>query len=241
MELQRKGIDVELETEEKNKILVDDKCALYYANKNLQTFTFELSFLNQRGDVREGWLINPKLSTTHYNIMWLETEDKQLKPTDIEKEDILVVESMIISKETLFDYLDTLGLTVEELRMKAINFRESGDTRLMLTPHIELINSPRLAESPINLKIKKTELDKIADYHLKVHKKGLYDLKNHSSFKKKRETRVAAPPGFKAEKTVYEAIKKYFYGRECVTYMHFPIHNHNFQGRREMDILVVDR
>src|SRR5699024_3185212 len=79
------------------------------------------------------------------------------------------------------------------------------------------------------------------DYHLKVRKSGVYDLKNHSPFNKKRETKVVAPPGYKAEKTVYEAIKKYFLGRECLTYMHFPIHNHNFQGRREMDILVVDR
>src|SRR5699024_8884423 len=114
MELQRKGVDVELETEEKNKILVDDKCALYYANKNLQTFTFELSFLNQRGDVSEGWLINPKLSTTHYNIMWRERGGKQLKPADVEEEDNLVGDSVRLSREALFDYLDTRRLTVEE-------------------------------------------------------------------------------------------------------------------------------
>lgn len=177
---QKRGIDVFIQYQSKS-MKIDDKCAVYYANKELKTFTFELSYLNE-GKENDGWLIKQNMETTHYNIMWLNTKDRNIRNTDIKFEDIKNVESMIISKKRLIDYLERLGY--DNCRLKELNnqIRNANSNRRWLSDHIELIISKKLAERPVNLKINKNKLAELAEMHFNVSENQLYDLKNECIF-----------------------------------------------------------
>ncbi|MCP1157012.1 UvrD-helicase domain-containing protein [Bacillus infantis] len=47
--------------------------------------------------------------------------------------------------------------------------------------------------------------------------------------------------GSKAEEVVWNAIKKVFKGRDCLGYWNYPIFSPNYNGRKEPDILILDR
>ncbi|SDX73224.1 UvrD-helicase domain-containing protein [Salimicrobium album] len=237
-ERQMKGIDVSLQNDKKT-MLIDDKCAFYYANKNLRTFTFELSSL-VRGSARLGWLLNKDLSTTHYNIMWLSTKNKSIDNKKIRFEDILEVEAMIIPKDRLWEYLDALGYNQQVLYDLNREFRDSGAVRKRMTPHMEMIMSKNKAERPINIKIDKSELTKLSDLHVKVSEKEILNLHTNSIMETIDE-RMVEPSGYKAERKVWNAIQNYARNRDCHTFMHFPLHKKGFKGFKEIDILTVDR
>jgi superfamily I DNA/RNA helicase len=236
---QKKGIDI-IVNRERTSMLIDDKCAFYYANKNLGSFTFELSYLKE-GSKREGWLLNNNMSTTHYNVMWLNTKDKNINTKNITFHDIQNVEAMLISKQNLLDYLDSLGYDLKTLSSMDAEFRYSNTTRKRLTPHIELLISNHIVEKPVNLKINKTELSKLADLHVNVTENQLLDLKTQSIIKVTKDNNIINPAGLRAEIKVLSAIKKYAVGRDCFPFLHFPLHKKGFQGRNEIDILTVDR
>lgn len=239
IEQQKKGIDVIVKREGVS-MLIDDKCAFYYANKNLRTFTFELSYIN-KGSVRNGWLLNDNMSTTHYNVMWLNTKDKNISTQKITSQDIQNVEAMLISKQNLLDYLHSLGYDQKTLSSMEADLRDSYTTRKRLTPHLELLISNHIAEKPVNLKINKTELSKLADIHVNVTENQLMDLKTKSIIRANTDKDIIKPAGLEAELKVLSAIRQYALGRDCYPFLHFQLHKKGFQGRNEIDILTVDR
>ncbi|WP_423410440.1 UvrD-helicase domain-containing protein [Heyndrickxia sp. MSNUG] len=237
-EQQKKGIDIILQSDG-DTMLIDDKCAFYYANKNLRTFTFELSYENN-GVVRKGWLLNPSMSTTHYNVMWLNTKNDKIVPKNITFDDIQEIEAMLISKEKLLSYLNQLGFNLNTLVNMDSEIRSSSTTRRRLTPHIELILSSGIAEQPINIKINKTELSQLAEFHVKVTTNQVLDMITKSVIKTRTKS-IIKPAGLEAELTVLSAIKKLSSGSGGHTFLHYPLHKHGYQGKHEIDILTVDR
>lgn len=172
---QKKGIDLELESKGL-EYLIDEKCAFYYANKNLQSFTFELSF-KFNGHIKTGWFLNPELNTTHYNLMWLNTIDSRISPLDITAEQIREIEVMTISKERIQEYLNKLNLSDEKLKILAENQRLKKIKRNFLNKGIDLIFSNSIPEEPINLKINKVILKELAEQHYKVNNKEILNEK----------------------------------------------------------------
>ena len=56
-EEQIKGIDTIFKYDGET-FLCDEKAAIQYRNNDLQTFSLELSFLNRRNDINNGWLLD---------------------------------------------------------------------------------------------------------------------------------------------------------------------------------------
>jgi ATP-dependent exoDNAse (exonuclease V) beta subunit len=55
------------------------------------------------------------------------------------------------------------------------------------------------------------------------------------------QTEIENRPGLDAELQVWEAVKRYFTPRESFAYLHYPMFNQGHKGRKEIDILIVDR
>jgi hypothetical protein len=51
--------------------IVDEKVASRFANKNLETFSLELSFIGKNGKKRCGWLLDETKKTEYYLFGWI--------------------------------------------------------------------------------------------------------------------------------------------------------------------------
>ncbi|WP_406944168.1 UvrD-helicase domain-containing protein [Halobacillus sp. SY10] len=172
---QKKGIDVYMRKQEE-EVFIDDKCAIYFANKDLKTFTFELSYM--RGPVmKQGWFLDHNQVTTHYNVMWMKTRDGVEDTRSIKFNDITEIEAMIISKRELQKCLETMGYTTDDLIEFDSLFRNSGLRSREMSSGVDMIISRQLPEKPVNIKIEKEILSLIADDHYIVTPYTLRDLK----------------------------------------------------------------
>ena len=77
-EQQLQGIDVIFTALDGREFVVDEKAQLYYINKDLPTFAFEISFLRE-GWPTTGWLCNETLKTDLYLLIWpFATQDEAM-------------------------------------------------------------------------------------------------------------------------------------------------------------------
>ena len=160
------GTDVWLHTKNKTKISVDEKAQLYYINQNLPTFAFELGFIGQTGNVKDGWFINDKLDTKMYMLIY-----PYAKTTEIEKleySSFTKLECILISKLAIWRELCNVGLTKNILIEETKKMREKGEIGRKFFPNIDwcylnMSNPEKYSETPINLVIKKDKLIEIAN------------------------------------------------------------------------------
>ena len=163
------GIDLYLSSEQLNldNVTVDEKCASSYWNKRINTFSFELSFL-RNGQLRKGWLINDSLKTQYYNICWVNATQRWFK-----KEDITWLESCLIKKQDVLDYLATQNLTPEHLDMDDQWIRKHATQKGRIGEGkydgCVFYFSPQLHERPINILIKKDKLIELAELHTEIN------------------------------------------------------------------------
>ena len=59
------GMDVRFSFGELKDIVVDEKAQLYYVNKDLPTFAFEVEYM-LNGELKHGWLIDKGKMTKYY-------------------------------------------------------------------------------------------------------------------------------------------------------------------------------
>ncbi|TCK66911.1 hypothetical protein DFQ05_2197 [Winogradskyella wandonensis] len=152
--LQHRGVD--LLFPEKDGIYIDEKAQLDYLNKNLPTFTFELSYL-KNGEQKLGWLLDETKLTTHYFLItgiYVENE------TDLSKgfKNCTITS---VNRKKLLIYLESKGLSKNRLLQYDADLRDFENKKLKneieeLHPKTEglLYFSPQLAEQPINLQLR---------------------------------------------------------------------------------------
>lgn len=177
-EQQLQGIDVTAKTQN-SVFYIDEKAQLYYINKNIPTFAFELQFL-KGGRVIEGWFLNDELKTDHYLLIWpfaFVTDVKELK-----KEDFTKLDALMISKEKLRRELTSLGLDKETLAKRAYQLR-STRTYGKITTGIQGVyyfasDPSKYAEAPINIVVSKARLMSLADAHYEITKAGFVRIPN---------------------------------------------------------------
>ena len=98
------GIDTIFEIDGK-KYIADEKAAVRW--RNLTTYSLELSFINKKGEVQDGWFIRDDLQNDSYVFVWVD-----------EKEGKEYISLVVVKKEKILEHLKTLGWTKESLRMK---------------------------------------------------------------------------------------------------------------------------
>lgn len=173
-ERQRKGIDV-IVFSENHRFNIDEKAQLDYIGNPLPTFAFELlSHITENGkrEKRIGWFINDSLETDFYFLIWVcAAKSITLKS----KDDILKLETMLISKRVLRDFLAKSGFDGVTLSQKAEEldccgacgpFGKEKNSRI----YYYKTSSSDKNEGPINLVINKSVLKKAATHCYTIEK-----------------------------------------------------------------------
>lgn len=180
-DLQLKGVDVELSTASLTA-RIDEKAQLYYINKDLPTFAFELQFLHD-GQPCTGWFLNETLLTDYYLLIW--PKARVARAGSVKKDDFTELDALMVSRKKLHGFLDRNGLSRKVLEAKAALLRPHASDRKFHEKKIRTglggvyyrVSDPqRYAEAPINLVIGKRHLLSIASAHYKITKNGFERL-----------------------------------------------------------------
>lgn len=145
----------------------DEKSAIRYANKNLQTFSLELSFINRKGNLSNGWLVDDNKKNDSYLFCWI---DKSIKDKFTSYEDLLDVEISLVKKNRIIEYLSEIGWSLEKLNEKSKRIRSNRDEYCgdINSDGIKFSKSFQLYEKPINILIKRKKLAEISDFNKKI-------------------------------------------------------------------------
>lgn len=138
--------------------LIDEKSQLHYLNKDLPTFTFELSYL-KNGEARQGWLFDPSKKTDFYFLVTAIRLQKSL--TKLTKEsDIRSLKITSVNRKKLLHLLGTRGLSEDSLnhfdeQIRATDhFGKNTLDRLNSKTEGLLYYTEHLEEKPINLQLR---------------------------------------------------------------------------------------
>lgn len=168
-EMQKKGINLLLG----DKCKIDEKAQLYYINKPLKSFAFEIDYYEESSDgIVDGWFINKNNETNDYLLIWIH-EARTTHINRLVAEDFLKVEANLIEKEHIKEYIRRFGLSDAELKQKAIEMRNKKIKRVDIDSNCHLTysyNKGDYSEIPINLVINKQALDELSEKRFMITK-----------------------------------------------------------------------
>lgn len=176
---QLSGVDIVLEVGRK-RLMVDEKATTQYTNSGLPTFAFELSQRIWSGEVVDGWLLDSRLKTTHFLLVWPYSASGERGAALTGGDPLTWLEVALIEKASLLNWLGNAGLTIEQLRFEAGRFREEvergADRKKQLTENLALhyfasskYGDTQICETPVIITLKKREvLFPLADWRYHV-------------------------------------------------------------------------
>lgn len=159
------GVDVILSGVGKyRQMMVDEKCAIKYWDKELTTYSCELTCSTNKAGDGYGWFAqenNDYMRTTHYAFVWLKANDSSLRHVN-------EVELVIVSKHDLQAYFQQV-CNPEGRETKALigDLLRSSD-RVTISEDVKLVRCTRLQpEEPVNVLFSKALLMGMAtaSYH----------------------------------------------------------------------------
>lgn len=134
---------------------IDEKAQLHYPNKDLPTFTFELSY-NKKGVLKKGWLCQHSKKTDFYFLV----TGIFLKGDKLtHHEDIKTCKITSVNRKKLLSHLKNLGLTEAKLEFYDYELRKKKQFGKHVieeigAKHGSLHFTEHLSEQPINLKLR---------------------------------------------------------------------------------------
>ena len=136
----------------------DEKAAIDYRNY-LKTFCLELSFLNRKNELTEGWLLNDNQQNNSYLFVWVDKTKNEQLTNECE---ILNAEIALVMKDDIFKYLEKNGWTKDKLRIKANNIRNNNDKSFgdIAENGLKFSFSKKLPEQPINVLLSRETYEK---------------------------------------------------------------------------------
>ena len=163
-ESQLRGVDVRFTMLDGRVFNVDEKAQLYYLNRDLPTFAFELQFL-RAGEPVTGWLCNERLDTDCYLLVWpFAAVDS---PAGISWRDFTRADCLMLEKRALLRFLADNGLTAGRMLADAERLRAEGRVGRVdidgLSGIYYYVSDPeKYAKRPINIVVTKKKLLAIA-------------------------------------------------------------------------------
>lgn len=162
---QVKGIDVVMEINGKT-YSIDEKAAIRYTN-GLKTFALELSFLNRKGILQEGWLTDERKINDYFVFVWInKIEDTLIKDISSLKD----IDVALVSKNKIMEHLESIGWTKDNLKTKDNQIRNENDKKFgnINTNGCKFSYSDRLFEKPINILLPKETYINIAEIYKNI-------------------------------------------------------------------------
>lgn len=156
--LQHQGIDISIKIDGET-YNIDEKAQLHYLNNDLPTFTFELSYLNDNKEIKEGWLLD-KNKLTHYYFLitgiFLKGNLTELSSV----EDIERLKITSVNRRKLITHLNTIGLSKSKLETYDRDIRKSNAFEKNVIPELDekkeglIYYTKHLSEKPVNLQLR---------------------------------------------------------------------------------------
>lgn len=181
-ERQRSGEDLLIHTKMRD-VIVDEKCATKYWDRNLWTFSFELSsnFCDKRtGEAKEerydGWFVNENNKTDFYNISYVRANSfEKLKAGAIDSLECIVISKAMLKKYILRQIRQTLVTEdIKDIEKEFIKRKNAGEIKRsektgryqwLLCEGMKVVMSDNLAECPINIIVTKDILASVCKIH----------------------------------------------------------------------------
>ena len=163
-ERQVKGIDTTFMIGDKTYIC-DEKAAIRYINKGLNTFSLELSFIGRYDDLRDGWLIDEKHINNSFLFVWIDKAKVDMLES---VNDIQQLEIALVDRRKILKYLETLGWSQDKMIAKSQKMRENEEEYGgNLRKHgCKFVCSRHLVEQPVNVLLSRDKLKEISDLTL---------------------------------------------------------------------------
>jgi len=146
--------------------IVDEKATLKFMNIDIGTFAQETTFTQKDGKVVEGWFFNPDKINNYFLYCYpyaIHTNLRTIQPSDF-----IGARCILVKKSTIQDFLINKGCTREVAAYYAKIVRDggvAGHNYININGNIiDFHFSPQLAESPVNILIKKRDLEAMAEF-----------------------------------------------------------------------------
>ena len=153
-EMQLSGVDVSCRHPETNEVIkIDEKAATSWANREISTFAFELSFLLGNKEV-EGWFLQreKRSQTTHWLCVWPRTEGGNIS----DAKDIVRLEAMLIHCNSVRRWARRMASKTERGLEDCMRLLRNSDSINEINwAGLRILISRNLPEQPINLLIPK--------------------------------------------------------------------------------------
>lgn len=154
-----------------NRVIVDEKVAANYANRDLNTFALEISFIGENGEEKDGWFIDKEKHTEFYLCGWIRKcdipynkEEKKFNTDLISKENIQIMDWALVSRKKLLNLLEEKGWTIEKIiKQKNIIRKNKCIKTNEFINGVSFRYSDYLAEKPINLLLYKAAYFKVSE------------------------------------------------------------------------------
>lgn len=165
---QLRGVDGYL-TINGEQYVVDEKATLYYINRNLPTFAFEINSY-QRGCLTDGWLYASKYDTTHYMLIYPNASTSYLG--NIQSTDFCNTTCTLVERQAIINYLASNGFTKERIEQDAEILRRNRNYGKRLINNVNgfyyfLSDPTKYSEEPFNVIIRRYVLEQLSEQIIK--------------------------------------------------------------------------
>lgn len=156
------GVDLYVFSPNGTSLIIDEKCATQYWNKELSTYSLELTCESTKTGL--GWFApeeNNYYLTLQYMFIWLRANSSDLS-------EITSIELALVDKYTLQQYvLSELGarpgMSTEELCEEYFGY--SDRRRIVINNDLRIVRSEIAPEWPINAVLSKKKIKELAIWH----------------------------------------------------------------------------
>lgn len=164
LETQLKGVDVTFDFEESTRLLVDEKAAAHFVNKNIPTFAFEIDFIGTDGKLKEGWLFDEGKRTQYYLLTWIQA----VKDIGFSCDDISQLEVLLVERQAIINFLKKFHLDMKRAKDISLQLRlknQFGPAHKNSASPFYFYFTGHLTERLINVVIRKKALVELRVLH----------------------------------------------------------------------------
>lgn len=180
-ETQIHGLDITVTSSNNNVYTIDEKAAVKWANKQLNTFAFEVDSLDKNGKLYNGWLMTS--TNDAVNDYWLLAWIDSATTTNFNNvNDVEQITVSLIKKTDLYNWLHKKHIDGKSLKAVANNLRSNfnynNNNTYTIINGLKVTIQPKVSEHAINILIpRKVLTSDVATYSAVVTKKGITVLR----------------------------------------------------------------